>query len=296
MTITPVLYNIVKSIEGNLLGLDNTTAPTKIPGGASTPLGDYAPYLTGKDLRGFRLFQVGSYGLQGNDYKLSAPTFHNDVFDDFLGAAISTFWNSLHGSDGSAAIAINVQDNGVVRLTSGAGATHTMAVNGTQITTALTNLVSDGGLRFEARLGNISALTSQSICFGLVDVSTISAPFTISGTTITANGTNGAAFVEDSAATGAAAKLNAVAVNAGGTPQSVNLGVDVDTAAFHKYRIEIDAAGNATYFIDGALVATIALAVATTAKLTPSVGMFSNATSASQTLDIDYILTQKNRV
>lgn len=296
MTLTPTIYNIVKSIEGNILGLDNSTPPSKIPGGASTPLGDYAPYLTGKDLRGLRLFQIGNYGLQGSDYKVSAEVFHNDIWDDFLGAAISNFWNALHGSDGTAAIAINVQNNGVVRLTTGAGATHTMAVNGSQITTALTMLVSDGGSRMETRLGKISALTSQSICFGLVDVSTLSAPFTIAGTTITANATNAVAFVEDSAATGAAAKLNAVAVNAGGTPQSVNLGIDVDTAAFHVYRIEVDAAGNATYFVDGAIVATIALAVATTSVFTPSVGMFSNATSASQTLDVDYIYAQQNRV
>jgi hypothetical protein len=288
MTTPAVLYTIRASLEGQLLGLDNTQA--------ATPLGDYSPYLMGRDFRGLRLFPAGKTGFVGSDYKMGAPFLHNDVFDDFLGAAVSSFWNSLKGSDGTAASAIAVATNGIYRLTSGAGATHTMAVNGAQITTAKTNLVSDGGTRFEVRLGNISALTSQSICFGLVDVSTLSAPFTISGTTITGNGTNGVAFVEDSAATGAAAKLNAVAINAGGTVQSVNLGIDVDTAALHTYRIEVDALGNATYYVDGALVATISLAVATTAVLCPSVGMFSNATSASQTLDIDYIITQSTRV
>lgn len=286
--VTPSPYNILNSIEGQLLGLDNTQG--------KTPLGDYQPYLMGRDFRGFRLFQIGMTGQLGNDYKMSAPFLHNDVFDDFLGAAVSNFWNSVHGTDGSAASAINVQNNGIYRLTSGAGSTHTMAVNGAQITSAKTNLISDSGTRFEVRLGNISALTSQSICFGMVDVSTLSAPFTISGTTITATATNAAAFVEDSASTGAAAKLNAVAINAGGSVQSVNLGIDVDTAAMHRYRIEIDAAGNATYFVDGVLVATILLAVATTAVLCLSVGMFSNATAASQTLDIDYILGQQVRV
>lgn len=291
MSLTPIIYSIRNSILGQLLGLDNTDLKTGF-----APLGDYVPFLMGKDLRGIRYFPVGKNGVQGNDYKVSPPFVHNDVFDDFLGAAVSNFWNSLHGTDGTAASAIHVATNGTYRLTSGAGATHTMAVNGSQITSALTNLISDGGTRFEARLGNISALTSQSICFGLVDVSTLSAPFTIAGTTITGNGSNGAAFVEDSAATGAAAKLNAVAINAGGAVQSVNLGIDVDTAALHTYRIEIDAAGNALYFVDGVLVATILLAVATTAVLAPSVGMFANATTASQTLDIDYILTQSVRV
>ncbi len=288
MSITTTLYNIVKSIEGNLLGLDNSQA--------NPPLGDYAPYLMGRDFRGLRLFPLGKTGLVGSDYKIGAPFLHNDVFDDFLGAAVSTVnWNVRTGSDGSCAAAIHAANNGTARLTTGAGSTHTMAVNGAQLVGALTNLISDGGTRMEARLGTISALTSQSACFGLVDSSALSAPFTIAGTTITAAGSNAACFVEDSAATGAAAKLNAVAVNAGGTPQSVNLGIDIDTAAFHVYRVEIDAAGNANYFVDGALVATIALAVATTAVLAPSVGMFSNATSASQTLDIDYILCQSVR-
>lgn len=286
MALTPTLYSIVKSIEGNLLGLDSTQL--------SSPKGDYSPYLMGRDFRGLRLFPIGKTGIQGNDYKISAPFLHNDVFDDFLGAALSNFWNAVKGSDGSTATAINVQNNGIYRLTTGAGSTHTMAVNGAQITGALTLLVSDAGTHWEARLGKISALTSQSICFGLVDVSTLSAPFTRTTTTTTANGTNGAAFLQDAASTNA--KLYAVAVNAGGSPQSVALNLDVDTAAHHVYRIEIDAAGNATYFIDGVLVATILLAVATTAVLGSSVGMFSEATSGSQTLDIDYILTQQTRV
>lgn len=283
MPVTPTLYNIRHSIEGNLLGLDGT----------EKTLGKYAPYLTGRDFQGLRIFPIGKFGIQGNDYKEGARVSHNDVFDDFLGAAVSNFWNSLKGSDGSTASAINVQNNGVYRLTTGAGSTHTMAVNGAQITGALTMLISDGSTRWEARLGKISALTSQSICFGLVDVSTLSAPFTRTTATTTANGTNGACFLQDAASTNA--KLYAVAVNAGGSPQSVALNVDVDTAAFHTYRVEIDALGNATYFIDGALVATIALAVATTAVLGSSVGMLSEATTGSQTLDIDYLLNQTLR-
>lgn len=290
MAVTPTLYNIVKSLEGNLLGLDNSQGAV-IEGFA---IGTYAPYLMGNNLRGLRLFSANHFGMQGSDYKVSAPVLHNDVFDDFLGAVISTFWNANKGSDGTAvAPAINVQNNGAIRLTTGAGSTHTMAVNGSQVTNALTMLVSDLATRFEARLGKISALTSQSICFGLVDVSTLSAPFTRATVTTTANATNACAFLQDSASTNT--KLYAVAVNAGGTPQSVALNVDVDTAAFHVYRIEIDPLGNANYFIDGVLVASIALAVATTAVLCLSVGMFSNATSASQTLDIDYILGQNLR-
>lgn len=290
--VSSTTYNIVKSIEGNLLGLDNTT---KTAAGTNYPIGDYAPYLTGRDFQGLRLFPLGFYGFQGNDYKEGVRISHTDVFDDFLGAALDTFkWNANKGSNGSTATAFAIANNGTHRLTTGVSATVTMAVNGAQIAGALNFLVSDAGLRYEAKLGKISALTSQSICFGLVDVTTLSAPFTLSTATVTANGTNGAAFLQDSAGTNT--HLNAVAVNAGGTPQVVALTQDVDTAAFHRYRIEIDASGNALYFIDGVLVATILLAVATTAVLAPSVSMFARAASASQTLDIDYLLTQKTRL
>lgn len=288
MTTPLALFNIRTQIEGSLLGLDCTEA--------GSPIGSYTPYLMGKGFRGLRLFPVGKDSLQGNDYKIAAPITHNEFFDDFMGSGINTFWNLVKGSDGSTGNAIHAAVGGTQRLTTGAGSTHTMAVNGSQITSPLDFLVSNGGLRFESRLGKISALTSQSICFGLVDVATLSAPFTISGTTFTATSTNAVAFVEDSAATGAAAKLNAVAINAGGSVQSVNIGIDVDTAAFHTYRIEVDKLGNALYFIDGVQVASILLAVATTAVLCTSVGIFSNATSASQTLDIDYILGQQTRV
>lgn len=291
MALTTTLYNILKSIEGNLLGLDGTQ---KNPAGQGAALGDLAPYLTGKDFQGHRIFPFGKFGFQGSDYKICAPFKHNDVFDDFLGAALSNFWNARTGSDGSCAAAIHVANNGTARLTTGAGSTHTMAVNGAQLTTALTNLISDSDTKFETRLGALSAATSQSLCFGLVDSSALSAPFTLATATVTANATNGAAFLKDAAGTNTA--LNCVAVNAGGSPQVVALTNDVSLTAFDTYRIEIDAAGNATFFIDGALVATIALAVATTSLLTPSVGMFSEATSASQTLDIDYILNQTLRV
>lgn len=284
---TPSPYNVLKSIEGNLLGLDGTQA--------GTPLGDYSPYLMGRDFRGLRLFPTGKTGLLGSDYKVGGIFLHTEVFDDFLGKAVDVGkWNILKGSDASTANAINAQSMGVDRLTTGAGSTHTMAVNGAQTVGDTNFKVSNGGARIETRLGNISALTSQSICFGFCDAFTLTAPFTLATATVTANGTNGACFLQDSAGTNT--HLNAVAVNAAGSPQVVALTNDVDTAAFHVYRVEIDAAGNATYFIDGVLVATILLAVATTAVLAPTVGMFSNATSASQTLDVDYIYAQAARV
>lgn len=277
---------IIKSEIGRLLGLDGHTDPAETNG-------EYAPFLTGDGLRGLRLYPINKAFIAGNDYKFTRREFYHEVWDDFVTRTLDNLkWTVLTGSDGSCANAINVQTGGVDRLTSGANATHTMAANGAQ-TVGSRNFLASQGIRYEARLGKISALTSQSICFGLIDAITLTAPFTRATVTTTANGTNGACFLQDSASTNT--KLYAVSVNAGGSPQSTALNIDVDTAAFHRYRIDIDELGNAKYYVDGALVATILLAVATTATLAPSVGMFSNATSASQTLDIDYLGTQQLR-
>lgn len=279
---------IIKSEIGRLLGLDGHQDP-------QATNGEYSPFVTGDGLAGMRIYPVNrnSSFKPGNDYRISHPVKYTTFFDDFLGKQLDTNkWNQLTGSDGSCAAAYNAQTGGVLRLTSGAGSTHTVAVNGAQITGGL-NFLASQGIRCEADVGKISALTSQNIFIGLTDATTLKAPFTISGTTFTGNDTNAVGFVEDSAATGAAAKLNAVAINAGGAVQSVNLGIDIDTAAKHQYRVDVNELGNATFYVDGVQVATIAAAVATTAVLAPTVEMFSNATSASQTLDVDYVLTEQ---
>lgn len=280
-------YDIRKSIIGSFLGLDQSEDAT----------GAYMPHLQGTDLMGLRLYQAGKSFQGGADYKIGSPHRYVTFFDDFTGKTLAGTWNANVGSDGSAAAALHADQNGgAVRLTTGAGSTHTEAVNGSGIVANRNFLVSNGGLVCEWRAGKISALTSQSIYLGLTDADTLLAPFTITGTTVTANATNAAGFVEDAAATGGSAKLNAVAVNAGGSGQSVNLGIDVDTAAFHLYRVEIDALGNAMYYVDGAWVATIALAVATTSLLAPALNMFSEATTGSQTIDADYVWAQSVRV
>lgn len=287
--------SIVKSIEGRLLGLDGHTD------GQETN-GEYAPFLTGYNLRGLRLFSMNAFERPGDDYKEAVGIFYCTQTDDFLGPALPGDLNAVKGSDASTAGAINIQTGGVARLTTGAGATHTMAVNGSQLVGSKNWLVSNGETVFESRLGNASAVASQNYNIGLCDSSSLSVPFTIAAAVVTATATNAVMFVQDSAATNATT-LYAVSINAGGAAQiaacaavnpagqTVTLGID--TAAMHKYRIDVDAAGNATFYIDGIQVASLALAVATTANLAQSVGTFAQATTTSSTLDIDYIRMQQ---
>ena len=279
---------IVKSSIGRLLGLDGHYDSQE-----SSGLGQYAPFLAGDGMRGFKLYPITKSFLAGNSLKVSHPVIYKYVFDDFLGYALDAYkWNVLKGSGATAAYpAITTGSEGTIVLTTGVDAAHTMAANGSQLVGALNFLVSNDETEFEANVGKISALTSQSICFGLTDAVSLQAPFTRTTATTTANATNAACFLQDAAST--TTTMYAVSVNAGGTPQSTSLGVNVSTSAYHKYRIHIDAAGNAVFYIDGVLVATQLLAVATTAILTPTVEMFSEATSGSQTLKVDYILAQQ---
>lgn len=298
--------DIVKSEIGNLLGLDGHNDPAETNG-------EYAPFLTGFNLRGQRIYPINKFANQGSDYKFTHRVFYPQMFDDFFGSSIDGYkWFALAGSaavTGQKPTVGTTQAGGVAILTTGTSGTHTMAVNGTELVGSRSFLVSNGATRFETAFGNVSATTSQAYNMGLTDSTSLQMAFTISGTTVTANATNAAAFVWDAAATGTNATLMAVAVNAGGTAQKAicaqvyldqtapaAAALAIDTAAFHKYRIDIDTAGNAFYYVDDCLVASILLAVATTAVLAPCVATFSEATSAGQTSQIDYILCEQLRL
>jgi hypothetical protein len=291
--------DIVKSLVGRLLGLDGHTDSQETDG-------QYAPFLTGDCLRGLRLFKMNKT-LDGASYKVSHPVLYARQFDDFLGYALNAYkWHALAGSNGGTgqtpALLVGTAE-GAVQLETGGGSTYTMAVQGSQLVGARNFLVSNGETKFEAALGTISAITDVNANFGLIDAVTLSVPFTISGVTVTATSTNAACFVLDDL-NATAKTLYAVSINAGGTAQITKCAAlnnqpapstyTLDTAGNHAYRVDIDNAGNANYYIDGTLVATQLLAVATTALLAPSVGIFSQAAGGNaQTLLVDYILAEQ---
>lgn len=246
----------------------------------------------------FRGVQVG---LGGNEYWAdTSPRYIQSVVDDFLGSAISApNWSVAKGSDAGTVnfATLAAQAGGVVRGTTGAGGTTTMAVNGVQIAGGRNYLVSNGVIVMEADI-KPSAIATINFFVGLTDttIGTLQAPFTISGGTPTANCTNGVGFVFDTGATASTTKL--ANVNGGGTAALVETGLTPDVAAFHRYRVAVDALGNAYFFIDGVRVgvilgaATIPLAVATTAILAPKVSAFTLA-AGSANIDLDWLSCQQ---
>lgn len=220
-----------------------------------------------------------------------------ELRDDFLGEEIDGYrWQGLIGTDADCRQAIVLADqiNGVVRLTTGDDAGATMAINGTQMSSRLNWRASQGGLVWEGRIA-ISAITSVCVYVGLTDqVSTLEMPFTLgAGDALTSNASDAVGVLFDTAADTDNWWLVGVAANVDATKQ--NTAVAPVAATFEIWRIEVTAAGVATFYRNGTLIgSTMTGAVTPGTSLTPVVAAFSR-TSASRNIDVDEILVQAQR-
>lgn len=217
------------------------------------------------------------------------------LFDDFLGDVIQSPWDSKIGSDGSCVAAtINVAANGTARLTSGASGTVTNAVNGSQLQSSLNWYINKGNLVFETRV-KLSAITTVSMFCGFTDqTSALEMPITsaASANTITTNATDAIGFFFDTSMTDDNFWISSVNTDVDGV--HVNTAIAPVAATYNTLRIEVDILGNASFYIDGNLVGTQALAATVTVALTPVVAFFTR-TGSSYTLDVDYILVKQDR-
>lgn len=218
------------------------------------------------------------------------------LYDDFLGEEVDGYkWQSLIGTDSTCVSAILAQDQtrGLLRLTTGADAGATMALNGCQVNGALNWTAAQGGLAFEARL-LMSAITDVVVYVGLTDqVSALEMPFTLSGTTLTSNATNAVGVLFDTAATTDDWWLVGVAADVDATQQDT--AVAPVAATMETWRIEITTAGVATFYRNGSAIGTaLSGAVSASAQLTPVVAAFARG-AASRTVDVDFISVQAQR-
>lgn len=215
--------------------------------------------------------------------------------DDFLGDALNGDMSAVaKGSDGACVdFAIVAAVGGTIAATSGAGAGASMAANGVQIVQALNWQAGQGGLIFEARV-KMDAITTVALFVGLGDqVAALEMPFTISGTTLTSNITDGCGFLFDTAADVDNWKLVGVKQDVDATLQDI--GIPPVAATFETFRIEVDSAGTATFYRNGTQVGTpMANATRTAVSLTPYIGGFSRA-AASRVFTADYWAAYQNR-
>lgn len=220
------------------------------------------------------------------------------TYDDFLGEEINGhIWQSLVGTDSACrnATVRSEQLRGFARLTTGAGAGATMAVNGVQLNSRLNWQTNHGGLICEFRL-MVDVITSVAIFAGLTNQdSAVQMPINGSGVgnAFTNNANDAVGILFDTAMTAANWWLVGVAGAVGATGQ--NFGSAPIAATVETWRIEVSATGVATFYRNNVLAGTAMTgAVTLGVPLTPVIATFSR-TNASRNVDVDFISIQAQR-
>lgn len=217
------------------------------------------------------------------------------VEDDFTAGTLSTQFNTYKGSDGAAAYpVIAVATGGTVALvTSGAGAS-SMAVSGSELTTPLIFKAANGSLVYEAK-AKISAITTAVVYLGFTDNDALESAFAGSGSGngITSNATDGCGFLLSTNMT-AGTKIWAVGVANDVDAANFNTAITPVADTYNTYRVELGASGNASFYIDGTLVGTMATALTPTVALTAVASIYELTTSA-RTLTLDTFHASMNR-
>jgi parallel beta-helix repeat protein len=214
--------------------------------------------------------------------------------DHFIGDVLADQWGSQVGSDPQvvAPAILAGQIGGVVRMTAGDDAAASMAVNGVQLESGLNWRASQGSLALEARV-KISSGTSVSVFVGFTDqIGTLEMPIqsAASADTITTNATDAVGFMFDTAMATDNWWLVGVANDVDATHQDG--GVAPTAGAFQVLRVELSTTGVAAFYRNGTQLGT-AMTGAVTAgtALTPVIAVFSY-TTATKSVDVDYITLQ----
>lgn len=265
------MSRILTSLHGNKIGLDDR-GRLIVPGGIVA-------------------------GEHGNQMSYNAPN-NAVLFDDFLGDTVhADNWLFTEGIDSATSDASILAGGigGVLRMTTGDAGTG-LAADTEQLTGALQWQAANGGLVFQARL-KLSAITTCWVFVGFTDVATgLEAPVISagSGDTFTTTATDCVGFIFDTRMTNDTWWLVGAANGVVPTPQ--NTGIAPVAATNVVLRIELSAAGNAVFFINGNQVGTtMTLAVTPSVALCPIVSVSKTSVAASMTLDLDYVQIAMSR-
>jgi hypothetical protein len=236
-------------------------------------------------------------GENGSQVSLDSPS-RVSYFDDFLGDVIADQWNLVEGTDGATSDAAivstaNAGIGGVLRITTGDAGTG-LAADLIQINQALQWQASNGDLVFQARL-KLSAITTCSVFLGFTDTVSLEAPVIGAGVaSITTTATDAVGFLFDTTLTNKTWHLVGVAADVDATFQ--NSTIAPVAAQYQTFRVEVSAAGLATFFINGVPVGTaMSGAVTPGTDLTPVIGAGKLSVAASMLVDVDYVHVSMNR-
>lgn len=258
---------------------------------AVTSLHGRAVGLGAANAAGQQLISRGGFmsGSHGSQFTHPAPAMVSFV-DDFIGDALDAKWNIVEGTDSATSDAAILAGGigGVLRFTTGDAGTG-LAADLVQMTQALQWQASNGGLFVEARF-KLSAITTCWAFFGFTDVVTLEGPIISAGSadTITTTASDAVGIMFDTRMDTDTWWLVGVAGDTDATKQNSGYAPVADT--YETWRIELSAAGVATFFRNGVQVGT-AMSGAVTAgtDLTPTFGVSKTSVAASMTADMDYI-------
>jgi hypothetical protein len=221
---------------------------------------------------------------------------YNTFEDHFIGDVLADQWGSAVGTDPQCvAAAISAAVGGVVRLTTGDDAGGTMALNGSQLHSALNWQANTGELSCEFRF-KLSAITAVAVFVGLTDqVAALEIPIesAASADTLTANAADAVGVMFDTSM--ATDNWWLVGVDSTAQATAQNAGVAPQTGTYERWKIVLSTAGVATFYRNGAKVGTaMTAAVSANVPLTPVVAALGRS-NASRNIDVDRIrLRQRN--
>jgi len=253
--------------------------------------------LGAENTAGRQLIVPGGFvsGSHGSQFAIQSP-YTVASTDDFIGDVIADQWNIVEGTDGATSDAAILAGGigGVLRFTTGDAGTG-LAADMVQMTQALQWQASNGNLCIQARL-KLSAITTCYAFLGFTDVVTLEAPIesAANADTLTTNATDAVGFMFDTRMATDTWWMVGVATDVDATAQNSGFAPVADT--YETFRVELSAAGVATFFRNGAQVGTAMTgAVTAAADLTPTFAVSKTSVAASMTADLDYIHTSMAR-
>jgi len=215
--------------------------------------------------------------------------------DDFLGKAVDNAYKWNVATEGtSAAVALDIDElNGVLLMDSGTD------VDQRNVIASGLNFAAARKAIIEARLRPLTSVAKAFFVMGFtdsIDEGTGKLPFK-DGSLVELTLDS---WADDAAMFGVrqetSANIYAMSVIANAVPQSDDTGIDYVIDVWHTYRIELDATGNAKFYIDGTKVAEQALAITAADKLCAFAGIMITDGTTAAFVEVDYIKAWQARV
>lgn len=213
--------------------------------------------------------------------------------EDFLGPTLTTKLAVIAGSDSPAAGAISAALGGTLVLTTG-DSNASLAADGVQVSGSLNWKATNGGLTFVTKL-QASAITALQLFVGLTDqVAALEMPVTLSVVTFTTVASDAVGFLFDTTATTDTIRLVGVAADVDATMQDTANAWAATT--YTEFKIVIDTAGTATFYINGVQQGTAMLLAVTPGTVLAPVICARSLAANSKTITIDTLGLSMNRV